>query len=71
MSTGLAGSLNRRRIDVCDECGEDILDLNDHYTGWILGRRWDLHQECFNKRRLDMDYLQCKISPMILYMDGI
>jgi hypothetical protein len=56
MSMGLARSLHRRRIDVCDECGEDILDyFNDHYVGWILGRRWDLHKECFDKRRLDMD----------------
>jgi hypothetical protein len=63
MSMGLAGSFRRCRIDVCDECGEDILDLNDHYTVFILVRStsgairrpWHLHRECFDKRRLDMD----------------
>jgi hypothetical protein len=71
MSMGFAGSLHRRRIDVCDECGGDILDFNDHYTGWIEGRVWDLHRECFNRRRLDMDDMRHNHSPMVLYLEGV
>jgi hypothetical protein len=53
MSIGLVGSFRRRRIDVCDECGEDILD--EYYTGWIKGRTWDLHPRCFFEREPDMN----------------
>lgn len=52
MSIGLLGRWGKRRVTVCDECGEDI--LGPRYAGWIKGLLWDLHKECFEAKEVEM-----------------